>query len=184
MNRGPATLHRITAGIFGIAVLLVGVGAVLWQLHVPVVREWADHLDAGWASRLARTDWWIVVLFGVAIVGLVWSWSLLATAIRPNKVDELELSGSNADGRLTVAPKLIAAAVADDLAGNTMFDEVTAKALDDRGRKIIRITVTAPPTYSYDEIAAVLGPEVQRVRTAVDGSDVHVQALVHLHTVS
>ena len=77
---------------------------------------------------------------------------------------------------------VIANAVAADLAGHTMFDDVSAKALDDRGRKLIRVTVTAPPTYSYDDVAAVLGPEIEPIRAAVDGSDVHVQGLVHFET--
>ena len=182
MNRGPASFHRITAGLIGLISLVVGVGAVLWKLNVPKVREWADHLDSGWPARLDGTDWWTVVLFGIVIIGLIWGWSLISTAIRPSKVDDLELAGSNDDGELIVAPKLIANAVAADLAGHTMFDDVSAKALDDRGRKLIRVTVTAPPTYSYDDVAAVLGPEIELIRAAVDGSDVHVQGLVHFET--
>ena len=57
---------------------------------------------------------------------------------------------------------------------------MSVQALDDRSRKMIRISVTARPTHSYPEIAAVVGEAVDRVRVAVDGADLHVQALVHL----
>ena len=180
MNRGPASFHRITAGLIGLICLVIGVGALLWKFDVPRIREWSDHLDSGWPARLDGTDWWTVALIVIVVVGLIWGWSLIASAIRPGKVDDLELAGSNDDGELVVAPKLIANAVADDLAGNTMFSDVSAKAVDDRGRKLIRVTVTAPPTYSYDDVAAVLGPEIELIRSAVASSDVHVQGLVHL----
>jgi uncharacterized protein YbjT (DUF2867 family) len=58
------------------------------------------------------------------------------------------------------------------------------KAVDDRGRSLIRIEVTAPPRYSFDEVAATLDPAIEHIRAAVDGADIHVQALVHLQNPS
>ncbi|GAC66460.1 hypothetical protein [Gordonia soli] len=180
MNRLPAALHRISVGLIGLLLLVVGIGAILWRAGVEPVVGWIDRFDADAPRRIVETDWWAAVLVGVVLIATLWGWRLIVSRIRPGRVADLVLDGSDGDGAMTIAPKLIAAAVADDLRKNTIFDRVAATATDDRGRKIIRLTVTAPPTHSYPEIAAMVGDAVEDIRTAVDGSDVHVQALVHL----
>lgn len=180
MNRIPAVWHRVSVAIVGLLCVVVGLGAILWRADVAPVAGWVERIDAGAVLRFVETDWWPWVLVAVAIIAFCWGWRLVTSVIRPGRVDDLTLDGSDAGGTLTVAPKLIAAAVADDLAGHTMFDQVSVKATDDRARKLIRLTVTARPTRSYAEIAGVLGDAVESIRRAVPGSDLHVQALVHL----
>lgn len=180
MNRGPAVLHRITVGFFGVVFVAIGVAALGWQGRIGPIRSWVDHLNPRWATNATTASWWWAVLLGAVIIAAVWGFLLLGAASRPGKVDDLVLAGSGTDGELTVPPKLIASAVADQLATDTTFSRVSAKAVDDRGRAIIRIEVTAPPRYSYDEIAAKLAPAMSDLRAAVAGSDIHVQTLVHL----
>lgn len=180
MNRGPAALHRLSILLLGLICLVVGVSAVLYEAGVKPITTWLDKLDVDAVSRFAATDWWVLVLLGIAVVALIWGWVLIATAIRPDKVGDVVLAGSGADGVMTVPPKQIAGAVAEELSAERMFAHVDAKALDDRGRDIIRVTVTARPTHSYQDIAAALAPAVEHVRDAVAGSGVHVQALVKL----
>ncbi|WAC56157.1 hypothetical protein [Gordonia sp. SL306] len=180
MNRGPAAWHRLTVGLFGVVFLVVGLGAILWRTDVTPVRDRIERIDEGWVARFADTGWWPVVLIGLALLAVIWGWRLIAATIRPGKVDDLVLQGSDQSGSLTVAPKLIAGAVADELASDPRVDRAVAKATDDRGRKIIRLTVTATPTHSYAEIAGSVGEAVEDIREALDGADIHVQALVHL----
>lgn len=179
MNRGPVALHRFTVGLIGLICLVVGLGAIAHQAGVTPVTEWEDRLDASWATTAIDASWWWAVLLGLVVVGLVWGGLLIATVWRPGKADELTMS-SSAPGQITVPPKLIAGAVAESLSANPMFGEVAAKAVDDRGRRLIRIEVTVSPGHSYDEVAAALAPEVRNVRQAVEGADIGVQALVHL----
>ncbi|GAA1480857.1 hypothetical protein GCM10009624_12970 [Gordonia sinesedis] len=180
MNRGPAILDRFTVALVGLICLVIGAGAIAEHTGVQPVTRWLHRVDTGAIARFAQTDWWIPVLLGVAVLSLVWGWSLIATVIRPGKVDDVTLAGSGSDGSMTVSPKLIASAVAEQLGTQPMFSDVSAKATDDRGRTIIRLGVTTRPTFSYAEIAAVLGPVVQDIRAALPDSDVHVQALVEL----
>ncbi|MGV9713570.1 hypothetical protein ACWDTI_23245 [Gordonia sp. NPDC003424] len=182
MNRGPAALLRITVALVGIVLVVVGIAAILWKLGVDPVQTWVDRIDQRAGARLADTDWWPVVLIGIALVTLIWGWRLIATVIRPGKAEDLVLAGSGAEGEMTVAPKLIADAVGDELARAPILHRVTSKATDDRGRTIIRLTVTAAPTHSFAELASVVGDAVEDVREALDGSDIHVQALVHLES--
>ncbi|MFW0785095.1 hypothetical protein AAFP35_11275 [Gordonia sp. CPCC 206044] len=180
MNHGPAAVHRITVGLIGVMLLVVGAGAIAWRAGAEPIVGWIDRVDGDAIVRFADGPWWPVVLVAIVVVALVWGTRLVTASIAPGSVDDLILDGSGADGALTVPPKLIAGAVAEDLKGHTMFDRVAVKALDDRNRKIIRLTVTTRPTRSYAEIAKVVGDATDAVRTAVDGSDIHVQALVHL----
>lgn len=180
MNRGPAAWLRLTVALLGVILAVVGVGALLWKFDVGPIRDWLGRTDPSAGARFAGTDWWPAVLVAVALIAALWGFRLLAAVVRPGKVDGLRLAGSGTGGELTIAPKLVADAVRADLAAKPIFHDVDAKATDDRGRKIIRVTVTAEPTHSYAEIAASLGDTVENIREALDGSDIHVQSLVHL----
>jgi hypothetical protein len=184
MNRGPVIVHRLTVGLFGLLFLAVGGAALAWQAGLEPVKGWVDRLDPTWATTVTTASWWWAVLLGIVVVSLLWGLWLLSAASRPGKVDDLVLTGSGADGIMTVPPKLIASAVSDELSAHTMFDAASVKAVDDRGRSLIRIEVTAPPRYSFDEVAATLDPAIEHIRAAVDGADIHVQALVHLQNPS
>ncbi|MAU84076.1 alkaline shock response membrane anchor protein AmaP [Gordonia sp. Z-3] len=180
MNRRPAVWHRLTVAVIGALLVAVGAGALLWRAEVGPVRDWIDRIDAGWAARTAETAWWPAILGAVAIVAALWGLRLLTATVRPGKVDDLVLDGSNRSGVLTVPPKLVATAVGAQLAANPLLDGAKATATDDRGRKIIRLTVTAQPTRSYDELAGVVGDAVDEIRDALEGAQVHVQAFIHL----
>ncbi|MEP9417273.1 hypothetical protein ABLE92_23435 [Gordonia sp. VNQ95] len=184
MNRGPVIVHRLTVGLFGLLFLVAGGAALIWHTGWEPITGWVDRLNPAWATNLTAASWWWAVLLGIVVVSLGWGLWLLAVASRPGKVDDLVLAGSGADGIMTVPPKLIASAVADELSAHTMFDAASVKAVDDRGRSLIRIEVTAPSRYSYEEVAAALDPAVEQIRRAVDGADIHVQALVHLQNPS
>ncbi|MEE3852785.1 hypothetical protein VZC37_20770 [Gordonia sp. LSe1-13] len=180
MNRRPAAWHRLTVGLVGVLLVGVGLGAILWRIDVDPVHGWIERIDQGWAARMADTDWWPVLVGGVLVVAALWGWRLVAGTIRPGKVDDLVLDGSDHTGTISVSPKLIATAVGSDLERNPAIDAVDAKATDDRGRKIIRLTVTAQATHTYDDLASIVGEAVDAVREALDGAQIHVQAFVHL----
>ncbi|MFW0792544.1 hypothetical protein AAFP30_01905 [Gordonia sp. CPCC 205515] len=180
MNRRPAALLRITVAIVAVLLLIIGIGAILWKLGVDPVQTWINRIDQRAGQTATEQSWWPAVLVAVALVALIWGWCLIATVIRPGKTDDVLLADSGPGGQMTVPPKLIADAVGADLAAAPELDRVSSKATDDRGRTIIRMTVTADPTRSYAEIASVVGDAVEHVRGALDGSDTHVQAMVHL----
>lgn len=180
MNRGPAALHRLSVALIGLVALVIGVGMITDRLDVAPVTDWLDRLDTSAVSRFVASGWWPLVLIGIAVITAYWALKLIGSAIRPGKADDLMLAGSDASGSLSVPPRLIASAVADELSTATTLSSSNVKALDDRGRTIIRIVATARPTQSYDQAVATLAPALDHVRTAVEGSDVHVQAFVHL----
>lgn len=180
MNRLPAAWNRVSVGLIGLLLICLGLAGIFAQTSVAPFSDWIARIDPDKVSRGADADWWTWVLVGVAVVSLVWGLRLLATLIRPQAADDLVLDGSAEGGRMIVAPGLIATAVADELSGSTLLGDVSVKAIDDRGTTILRISVTAPAHRSYEEIDDLLAGTVEQVRTAVDGSGMQVQALVHL----
>lgn len=180
MNRLPATAHRLSVGLVALLLIAVGAAAVAWRIDAQPVAGWVDRLDERAALDAAQASWWVWVLAGVTVVAIGWGLLLVATNVRPRAVDDALLDGSDQTGALTVAPKLIAIAAATELAGNPLFQKVTAKAIDDRSRSIIRLEVSATPNRSFDEVTAPVAETVAAIRTALGESGVHVQALIHL----
>ncbi|MFT3660440.1 MAG: hypothetical protein QM809_03315 [Gordonia sp. (in: high G+C Gram-positive bacteria)] len=180
MNRLPAAWNRISVGLIGAVLIVVGLGLVFSQVDAGPPARWVHRIDPDTVREAADAHWWTWVLVGIVALAVLWGLRLLATLVRPHAVDTLVLDGSDAGGRMTVAPGLIAQAVETELAEHRLFSDVSAKAIDDRGAKILRIVVTAPPTHSYDEIAEVLARSIEQVREAVDGADLHVQAMIDL----
>ncbi|MGW0037383.1 hypothetical protein [Gordonia sp. NPDC003376] len=179
MNRGPVALHRFTTAVIGLLCLVVGLGAIAHETGIAPVTDWEDRLDASWATTAIDASWWWAVLLGLVVVGLVWGTLLIATVWRPGKADAVTIP-SPTPGQITLPPKLIAASITESLSAKPMFGEASATAVDDRGRRLIRIEVTATPGHSYDEVAAALAPALRNVRRAVEGTDIGIQALVHL----
>lgn len=180
MNRLPAAWNRVSVGLIGLVLIVAGLAGIFSQVRVEPVSGWLARLDASKVDRAADAKWWTWILFGLIVLGVLWGFRLLATLVRPQAVADLVLDGSAQGGRITIAPGVIATAVAAELAGNTLFDDVAVKALDDRGAKIVRITVTAPPSRPYDELTAALDVAVQQIRAAFPDSGLHVQAMIHL----
>ncbi|GAA3947670.1 hypothetical protein [Gordonia caeni] len=180
MNRLPAAWNRVSVGLIGLLLICLGLAGIFAQTGVEPVAGWIARIDPDKISRGADAGWWTWVLVGVALLAVIWAVRLLATMVRPQAAADLVLDGSAEGGRMTIAPGLIATAVADELSGSTLLDDVAVKAIDDRGSTILRISVTAPAHRSYDEIEGLLADTVEQVRTAFDGSGLHVQAMVEL----
>lgn len=184
MNRVPAAWNRVSVGLIGLALICLGLAGIFAQTDVEPVSGWIDRIDPDKVSRGADAGWWTWVLVGVVVLAVIWAVRLLATMVRPQAASDLVLDGSAEGGRMTIAPGLIATAVADELSGSTLLDDVSVKAIDDRGTTILRISVTAPAQRSYDQIDELLADAVEQVRSAVDGSGLHVQAMVELAPLS
>ncbi|MCF8571971.1 alkaline shock response membrane anchor protein AmaP [Gordonia sp. HY002] len=180
MNRLPAAVHRSTTAVIGLVLLVIGLAALAWNLDVQPFVDWMNNIDTDAVGRFADSGWWTLVLAGIVLITLLWAIPLIVSSLRPGKIDDVELDGSGETGTMTVAPKLIAAAAADELSGDTTFTSVSARALNDRARSIIRLEVTARPDHPYPEIADKVGVVTDQIREAIGDSDVHVQAFVHL----
>lgn len=183
MNRLPATLHRLSTFTIAVILLVIGASALLWKFDRQPAADWIERIDSGAVARYVEQPWWIPTLIGVAVIATVWGLALLGAAIRPHAIDDVRLDGSDQLGDLTIAPKLVADAIAEELEATTLFSSVSTRALDDRGHRLIRIEVTSSARHSYDEVVERLGDAVASVTTAFGDSDIGVQAFIHMDQV-
>ena len=180
MNRGPASLHRISVGLLGLLAVLVGVAMILHRTGVQPIAGWIDDFDPSAVTRFVDGGWWTLVLVGIGLAALVWGWSLIASTIRPGRVHDVLLDGSGPEGDLVVPPKAIAQAVDAELEGLPPLTGSSVSAVDDRNRTIIRIVATAKRNRSYEQVLAALAPTLEDLKPAVAGTDVAVQTYIHL----
>lgn len=180
MNHGSAALHRISTALFGLVCIALAAAVVAYRFTVDPVSGWISRIDTGAVSDTVAQNWFPAVLAGVAVIAAYWGWRLIRTTIAPRRATELTLAGSGPEGTLRVPLPQVAQALQEQLAAQTLLRQVSVRALDDRDRRILRITVDSRPERTYDEIVGALAPAIDDLRTAFDGSDVHVQVMVHL----
>ena len=178
MSRTLAALDRVLLVLLGVAALIVGVAAVVWQADL-----WdrlSGPVHAPWLRRAAAQDWWpwAVGAGGVVLV-LLALWWLLAHLSR-RKLGEVRLAGSSTAGKLTADLSALAAAAADAVLDTPGVRSASGTALDDRGRRTLQLTVTIDPTADLPTV--ITGTDrVCRALTHALG-DPNTAARVHLRT--
>ncbi len=180
MNTLPAALNRVVAFVIAVAMLAVGAAGITWELKVTWVRDRIADIDASWFDRAPDAGWWVYALAGIAVGGIVIGLFLLSVNLRPRRISDVELPGSDSSGTLSVSPGKIADAVADDLAHHRLVTSTRSKAVDDRKRRLLEITVTADPGTSFDDLIPVVEDAHRQVRGALPGSDLRARILIHL----
>ena len=182
MNAFPAGVNRLITFLLGAVFIVVGAVAIAWQLKVQQVRDQLDKIDLSWFDRAPDESWWLYVLIGIAVGGILVGLLLLLMNSRPRKTCSVVLPGSDASGTLMVSPAKIANAVADDLARHRLITSTRSRAVDDRKRIMLEVTVEAESTRDFAEIAEVVGRAEQQIAAALPGSEVRPRFQVHLST--
>ncbi|GAA2058953.1 alkaline shock response membrane anchor protein AmaP [Williamsia deligens] len=183
MNALPAGVNRLITFLLGAVFIVVGAGAIAWELKVRQVRDQLDKVDLSWFERAPREGWWLYVLIGIAVGGILIGLLLLALNSRPRKTGAVVLPGSDASGTLSVNPSKIAAAVADDLERHRLVSSTRSRAVDDRKRKLVEVTVVADADRDFAELAELVGRAEQQVAAALPGSEIRPRFQIHLNTV-
>lgn len=178
MTRTTTAVDRLLVGLVGLAALLVGVAAVIWALDV-----WSrvrGILTATWLSGATQQSWWpwAVGAAGVVLILLALRWLLAHSPGR--KLTNARLRGSNKTGRLTTDLSALAAAGADSVLNTPGVRSATGKAVDDRGRRTLQLTVTIDPTADLTVVTTATDQACQDLGAALGDPDTAIR--VHLHT--
>lgn len=178
MSRTLASFDRFLLFVFGAIAVIVGVGAVVWDAEL-----WdrlTGNLQASWLTTASEQDWWswAVGAAGVvlAILGLWW---LLAHLSR-HKVTQTRLSGSSSAGKLTADLGALSAAAADAVLDTPGVRSASGKAVTDRGRRTLQLTVTIDPTADLATVVASSDRVCHEVTRALGDADVATR--VHVRT--
>jgi hypothetical protein len=146
MRRSVLAFDRVVALLLGLLLLVVGVGAVAWQLGY-LTDVWPgvpDALDVD-SGRLTGASSYALIagVIGVAAVALG-LWWLLAHLPR-RAVGALRLPAGEQRGRLVVAPGPAVATAAEVLAEHPAIRSARGAVLADRGELVVRLRATADP---------------------------------------
>lgn len=148
MSRAASGVDRVVVLLVGLVLLVVGVAAIAWPLGW--LERWVprttDRLDAPWLTDAAERDWWPWAL-GVAglllvVLGLRW----LVAHVPSRRLGDVGLPGTAATGRLTADAGAVASAAASAVQETPGVRIARGRALDDRARRTVELTVTVEPT--------------------------------------
>lgn len=162
MTRLAATLDRVAALIFGLALMALGAGLLVWST------DWLPEIPQVITARglvtAAGTAWWPWAVAGTGIVLVLTALRWLFTHTPKTKVKVLRLSGGPT-GSVTANLGAVAAAAARALEQSPGIHSATGKALIDRGTRTIELALTA---YSPENLTTLTEP-IDTVSTQIAG---------------
>jgi len=176
MTRTTATIDRIATLIVALALIVVGVLAMVWRLD-----RWVrlpEQLRTSSASRLMEAGWWpfAIGVLGIALafLGLRWLWAHLASS----GVREVSLPGSGKRGHLTVDAKAAAGAAADGLAQTPGVRTTNGKAVRQRGQLVVDLTATVDSDAALPEIARSADRVASELAQVLERPDIYCRVRV------
>lgn len=178
MTRSLATLDRLAVLLVGLAAVVVGAAAVLWQLDLS--DRVRGTVTASWLTTATTQGWWpwAVGAAGVLLVLLALRW--LLAHVPGRRLTDVRLRGGNKTGRLTADLSALAAAGADSVLATPGVRSASGKAVDDRGRRTLQLTVTLDPTADLAVVVAATDQACRDLGAALGDPDTATR--VHLHT--
>lgn len=178
MSRTLTTIDRVLVLLLALVLLAGGVGAALW--HSGRITALRGTITASWLSTAAAASWWpwAVGAAGVVLVILALRW--IAAHISGSRVRDVRLPGSTTTGRLTVDLGALASAAATSVQDTPGVRSATGKALDDRGRRTLALTLTIDPHADLATVTAATDRACRDLGTAL--GDPATATRVHLRT--
>lgn len=176
MTRTLTGLDRLVVLLFGLIFLALGVGAVLWRLGV--VAQFPTALRAPWLTSAVAQSWWpwAVGAAGLVLVVLALRW---LTAHLPGRgLHQVRLPGSSSSGRLTADLGALASTAADVIADTPGVRSASGKAVNERGRRTLRLTATVDATADLAVVTAATDRVCAQLGNAL--ADPSVAARVHV----
>lgn len=173
MSRGVIAFDRAASLMVGILAITMGAFAVVWWLEL---FDWLPRsLDTAPVTDATSQSWWpwVAGLAGVALVlmGLRW----LASHLPNNRVGDLTLTGSGAQGKLRAAATPVAKAAAEVLAGTPGVRSATGRVLRERGQLVARLGATIETDADLLTVTSVADQVAADLARVLDRGDLHCQ---------
>lgn len=175
MTGAVTAIDRFAAFVLGVVLIVLGVGALLWNTHwIPRTPEL---ITAPGLVAASDTHWWPWAVAGVGLVLVVLSLRWLVAHLPLTRVKQTTFTVGDG-GVVSADLGEVAAAAPRALQANPNVHSAKGRAVLDRGERTIDLTVTShSPTplgamiEAVDDvsaqIAAVLGEHAVATRTSV-----------------
>ena len=99
MNRLPAAWNRISVGIVGLLLVLLGLALLFSQVSVQPVSTWVGNVDSGRIHHAADSEWWTWVLVGISAEVRALYGQLQKNQVLMLRAEELKGDKKNGPGR-------------------------------------------------------------------------------------
>lgn len=183
MKRGAAALNRLLVLTVGLALAVLGAGALAWDRDVERVRIAVADIDRDRIAAVPEQTWWNWALGATIAVGLVLGIVVLAVDLTRRRAAPSTLLETSTDTPVAIDLGPIATGVAAELAQLPGVRRARGRAVSDRGLATVQITLDADP---HSDMAALVR-DAERVAatttSALGGTavaDVAVRVLLHL----
>jgi hypothetical protein len=177
MTRLATTVDRLAAAVFGLALIAVGVGVLVWNTHL--IPHVPHTITAPGLVSATNTEWWPWAVAGVglvlALVGLRWLFAHTPKA----RVKALPLPPTAA-GSTSVDLGQVADAAATALQHDTNSHGAKGKAVIDRGSRTIDLAVTAYSPATVPALIAAVDEVGGQVTEMLGDARVAVRTTVHV----
>jgi hypothetical protein len=179
MKRTVAGLDRFVSAILGLALVVGGLLVIGWCAEITFVRDLFERADEEWYSSAPEQDWWGWALAAAMVGGIALGGWLLVANVRPNRAGDLELTTGVAIGTATVDTGQLAGAIAATLRRAPEVVEANGTAVDDRGGRTVRITVTAKPDVPLEHLRRLAEDARADIARAIETDELATQFFVH-----
>ena len=180
MSRGTVAFDRLATTIVAVALLVAGVGAIVWWLDVAAAL--GSSLDlSGVRSTIGQSWWpWAAGVVGALLVLLGLRWML---AHLPDRgVGTLRLPGSSAEGRLSAESSPVANAAAELLEGVPGVRSSSGRVLRERGELVAHLGATIEVDADLRTIAAAADEVARDLAMVLGREDLHCQVQLKVAT--
>ncbi|MEJ4096739.1 hypothetical protein [Corynebacterium bovis] len=183
MSHGKAFLNRFLVFLL----FLVLAFLALWGIGLQIDNPWAQKVG-GYANK----DFWRdlpgqsnyeAVVIGIGVVALILGLVFIIMNIERRRVGGQIAPASTATGVISVHPGDVAAAVADSFRQLEGVRTSDHRAVDDRGTKVISVTVNAPAETDMNDLAAACRQARRDIRDALPGQDIRPRFIIQLDRV-
>jgi hypothetical protein len=173
-----AGFDRAVSAIVGLAFIAGGTLVIGWWAAIDPVRAVFGYADQDWYATAPEQNWWPWALAAVTIGGLTLGVWLLIENVRPNRVGEFELATGVEVGTATVETGALAQAAAVILSRAAEVEEATGIAVDDRGGRTLRITITTKPDVPLEHLRQLAEAARADIARAIESDALATQFFV------
>ena len=178
MRRSTAGADRLITFLIAVVLIVGGLLAILWRCDISWAKTVFAHAEPRWYQDAPQQTWWDWALAGVTIATFALGLWLLMVNLRPNRLGDVTLAGTDPVGALSVSPQQVGNAVVTDLERTPEIRSASAKTTIDRGQRMLRITLKSDPDVPLHRLRSIAADSARQIDAALDGGEVATQFFV------